>query len=282
MDFNEIDWNSMWQAELAGSNWKQGSSKELWNKRAESFSKSISQAVEEEDKLDKDDYISKMLARVQVKPEWSVLDIGCGPGTLAIPLAKKAASLTALDLSSEMLKYLKINAEKSGLSNIRYLNASWQEALASGLPGKHDVVVASRCLMSGDMKEFISWVRSIAAHAVYVTFPIIHLPFDWEVYKAIGRNGKRQPPFIYFYNLLYQMGIHANVEILLSRVRVRFSSIEEAISQLQWRTDPFTAEEKARLVDFLEKKFKEQKETGALTHEGYSKWALIWWKPEEQ
>ena len=181
-----------------------------------------------------------------------------------------------------MLKHLKINAEKNGLSNIRYLNAAWQEAFTSGQVGRHDVVVASRCLMSGDMKEFISQVRSIARQAAYITFPVVHLPFDWEVYKAIGRNGKRQPPYIYFYNLLYQMGILANVEILVSRVRVRFNSIEEAISQLQWRTDPFTAEEKARLVEFLGKKFEEQKETGVLTHEGYSKWALIWWKPEEQ
>ena len=90
MDFNAIDWNAMWQAEAARSDWKQASSKDLWNNRAESFSQSISQAVDGHDELDKDDYISKMLARIEIKPEWSVLDIGCGPGTLAIPLAKKA------------------------------------------------------------------------------------------------------------------------------------------------------------------------------------------------
>ena len=282
MNFNSIDWNSLWQEESAHSHWNKTSQKDLWNKRAESFNKRISRVVEGKEGLDKDDYISKILARIEVKPEWSVLDIGCGPGTLAIPLAKKVKSVTALDISSEMLKHLKANADNDGLNNIRYLNASWQEAFTAKLVGTHDVVVASRSLMSGDMKEAISNIISIAGQAAYLTFPIIHLPFDWEVYKAIGRDGKKHPPYIYIYNMLYQMGIRANVEILCSRIKVQFPSIEETIDDLQWRTDPFTAEEKTKLIEFLKKKFAEQKDAPVFTHEGYSKWALIWWKKEDQ
>jgi len=53
---------------------------------------------------DDDDYISKMLDRIEVEPNSTVLDIGCGPGTLTIPLAKKVGSVTGLDISAEMLK----------------------------------------------------------------------------------------------------------------------------------------------------------------------------------
>ena len=88
------------------------SQKDMWNKRAESFSKRINRVTDGREGLDKDDYISKMLDRIEVKPEWSILDIGCGPGTLAIPLAKKAKSVTALDISSEMLKCLKSQCRK--------------------------------------------------------------------------------------------------------------------------------------------------------------------------
>ena len=122
--------------------------------------------------------------------------------------------MTALDVSSEMLKHLKVNANNKGLNNINCINSSWQDAFKNKLVSQLDVVVASRSLMSGDMKDAISNINSIARQAVYITLPIIHLPFDWEVYKIIGRTGKKHAPYVYFYNLLYQMGILANIEIL--------------------------------------------------------------------
>jgi predicted TPR repeat methyltransferase len=281
MDFKTIDWNALWQAESSNSNWTKTPQKELWNKRADSFSQRINRVVEGKENLDKDDYISKMLDRIEVQPGWTVLDIGCGPGTLAIPLAKKARSVSALDISSEMLKHLKSNAAKSGLDNIHYLNIAWQDAFAEKVLDRHDVIVASRSLMSGNMQNALSCIVPLARQAAYLTFPIIHLPFDWEAYKAIGRQGKKHAPYIYVYNMLYQMGITANVEILYSRIKVQFSSIEDAIESIQWRTEPFSVEEKSRLIGFLEKKFAEQKGSPFYTHEGFSRWALIWWKTEE-
>jgi predicted TPR repeat methyltransferase len=279
MDFNSIDWNAMWQAESGHSPFSDDlSSKALWDKRAEKFDKSINR-VKDGESRDKEDYISKMLDRIQVKPDWMVLDIGCGPGTLTIPLARKVKSITALDISSEMLKRLRINAERLGLDNISYLNSSWQEAFAGGQLDKHDVVVASRSLMSGNMKEALSHIIALTGRAAYLTFPIVHLPFDWEVYKAIGRGNKKHPPYIYIMNMLFQMGIDANVEILYSKIRVWFSSVEEAIDTLQWRTDPFTTVEKIKLREFLEKKFAEQG-SKIIVHEGKSQWALIWWQRE--
>jgi predicted TPR repeat methyltransferase len=284
MDFNKIDWNAMWLKEFSASHWSKSkvSRKELWDQRAASFDQGLGRRAEAKEGLDKEDYVLQMLDRIEVKPDWSILDIGSGPGTLTIPLAKKARSVTALDLSSEMLKHLKENVAKNGLNNISYINASWLDACADGQVEKHDVVVASRSLMFVDMKKSLSHIINAARQAAYLTFPVIHLPFDWEVYKVIGREGKRHPPYVYIYNLLFQMGIQANVEILRTRIKVRFTGIEEAVKRLEWRTEPFTTEEKSRLVQFLEKKFIESKETGVLTHEGYSKWALIWWRTEKE
>ena len=282
MDFNTIDWNTMWKEESKRSHWNSNiSQKELWDKRADKFDKRVNR-VKNDEPRDKDDYISKMLDRIEVKPGWTVLDIGCGPGTLAIPLAQKAGSVTVLDISSEMLKRLRANADKSGLSNIRYLNSAWQDAFAEGRVDSYDVVVASRSLMSGDMKEAISKIAAITGRVAYLTFPIVHLPFDWEVYKAIGREKKKHPPYIYILNMLFQMGIHANVEILYSRVKVQFSNVKEALDDLQWRTDPFSPNEKGKLREFLEMKFAEQKGSPVFTHEGKSTWALIWWRKENQ
>jgi len=278
MDFSEIDWNAMWQKESRSSHWNM-SQKELWDKRADKFDKRVNR-VKDGEARDKNDYISQMLDRVEVRPGWTVLDIGCGPGMLAIPLARKAKSVTALDISPEMLKQVKMNADRTGLSNIRYLNSSWQDAFASEQVGSHDVVVASRSLISGDMKEAMSYINTFTRKVAYLTFPIVHLPLDWEVYKAIGKEKAKYPPYVYIYNMLFQMGIHANIEILYSKIKTRFSSIEETIEDLQWRTDPFTPEEKVKLRKFLEMKFTEQKDSSVFTHEGKSQWALIWWRKD--
>ena len=276
MDFSEIDWEVMWQAER-GPYRDDLSTKELWDKRADGFTKRINR-VKDGEPRDKDDYISKMLDRIPVNPEWTVLDIGCGPGTLAIPLAQEVKSVTALDISPEMLKNLKANAERVGLDNIRYINASWEDAAAKHQVDVHDVVVASRSLMSGDIKTALEGVIAATGRAAYITFPVVHLPFDFEAYKAIGRNKTKHPPYIYIMNMLYQMGIKANVEILYSKVKVQFPSVEEAMQDLQWRTDPFTPDEKVKLRAFLEREFAKQKGEPVFTHEGKSQWALIWWR----
>jgi SAM-dependent methyltransferase len=282
MDFNTIDWNEMWQEASGRVNSDHKSQKDVWNQRAESFSSRITRVIDGKEGLDKDDYISKMLDRIEVNPEWSVLDIGCGPGTLTLPLAKKAKSVTALDFSSEMIRILTINADKSGIANINYVTSSWQDAFVGKKLGEYDVVVASRALVTGDIESAMSDINSMTRQAAYVTFPVIHLPLDWEAYKAIGRSGNKHPPYIYVYNMLYRMGIMANVEILHSKVKVQFPSIEETIKDLQWRTDPFTADEKKKLTEFLEKKFSGQKNSAVFTHEGRSVWALIWWRKQEE
>jgi catechol 2,3-dioxygenase-like lactoylglutathione lyase family enzyme len=53
--------------------------------------------------------------------------------------------------------------------------------------------------------------------------------------------------------------------------------VDEAMDDVQWRTDPFTPEEKIKLRKFLENKFARQKKK-PLIYNGFSLWALIWWE----
>lgn len=268
----------MWQEASGRGHWRDSMSRrELWDKRADSFEKSVN-PVSDGEARDTEDYISKMLKRIEVQPGWRVLDIGCGPGILSVPLAQKGARITALDISPRMLERLRLNARSRHLDNIVCVNAPWQEALA-GI-GEHDVVVASRSLMDGDMKYAMEKIAGIAVRAAYLTFPIVHLPFDWEIYGVIGRGRKKHTPYIYIVNMLYEMGIHADVEILDSKVKVTFSGIEEAIESLQWRTDPFIPAELDMIRTYLEPKFAAAGGS-VFTHEGYSRWALISWKNQQ-
>jgi 2-polyprenyl-3-methyl-5-hydroxy-6-metoxy-1,4-benzoquinol methylase len=73
---------------------------DFWNKRSNSYSNNI----DKDERKKKTDEILEFLKESGFNPEGSkVLDIGCGPGTLTIPLAKIGVEVTALDISSGML-----------------------------------------------------------------------------------------------------------------------------------------------------------------------------------
>jgi len=79
----------------------------------------------------------KTIGLLDVRPGMSVLDAGCGPGRLTIPLAGRvgpAGTVTAMDLQEGMLSEVEKRAQKAGLANIRYLRAGIGEGkLGPGL-----------------------------------------------------------------------------------------------------------------------------------------------------
>lgn len=72
-----------------------------------------------------------------------VLDIGCGTGAFALPLAGAGASVTALDISENMLKKLSTEAERLNLAGIEIVRECWKEInpVDSGFAGRFDSVV---------------------------------------------------------------------------------------------------------------------------------------------
>ncbi len=56
-----------------------------------------------------------------------VLDLGCGTGRYAIPMAKKAERVYAVDYSRTMLKVLRRKIRENGIKNIRIINSDYGE-----------------------------------------------------------------------------------------------------------------------------------------------------------
>lgn len=68
----------------------------------------------------------KILDRMALEPGMKVLDVGCGPGRLTIPAAKRvgpAGAIVALDIQSEMLRRLQERIEAQKLTNIQTIQA---------------------------------------------------------------------------------------------------------------------------------------------------------------
>ena len=75
IDFLELDWEYIWQKSL-----KRGFKKEKdWDKIASEYGKW----------LENDDYPDVLLNEMRIRPEDTVLDIGCAEGTITRRIAKK-------------------------------------------------------------------------------------------------------------------------------------------------------------------------------------------------
>ena len=74
---------------------------------------------------------------LSLSPGMTVLDAGCGPGRLTVPLARgvgQAGRVVALDIQAGMLARAKAKAEAAGLSNVEFVAAALGDDV---LPAEH-------------------------------------------------------------------------------------------------------------------------------------------------
>ncbi|GII64662.1 methyltransferase [Sphaerisporangium krabiense] len=75
---------------------------------------------------------------LDLPPGTTVLDLGCGPGTYAVPLAERGARVTGVDLSGAMLDRAREAAQAAGLT-VRLVRADMREFVE---PHRYDEVVS--------------------------------------------------------------------------------------------------------------------------------------------
>mgnify|MGYP000941684626 CR=1 FL=1 len=259
----KVDWNQLWKEQVE----KLPKKKDLWNSIAPQFN----------EWMDKDDYPAEFISKIKIEPNDTVLDVGCGNGAITIPLAQKARSVTALDSSTRMLEFL---GKKAGHpSNIHMINKGLEEVDAQEI-GYHDVVVASRSLNGiADIQAQLEKLDRIARKYVYITlWGVDNRKFENEMAELLGRESHQNPEYILVYNILYEMGIQANVEFLKSNTRNHYSNMDEALDRIKWRIGDLDEGEKSIIKKHLERVLTRNSD-GSLTYtRTNSKWVLIWWE----
>ena len=82
--------------------------------------------VELDNPLFRNNSARAIIQHLEPQPGMKVLDLGCGPGRLTIPLARHVGpqgEVTAVDIQVGMLQRVREKAQSENLSNIRYLQA---------------------------------------------------------------------------------------------------------------------------------------------------------------
>jgi 2-polyprenyl-3-methyl-5-hydroxy-6-metoxy-1,4-benzoquinol methylase len=269
VDITEIDWNTLikkMKGDQPGSSHK-GSDSTFWNKRAPSFA----------DHASKTFYPHAFIQIMAPKPSWTVLDMGCGGGTLAIPLAGMVKRITAVDFSDKMLEILIAESCKRGITNIDIVKSSWEDDWTECGIGTYDVAIASRSLAVNDVRAAVTKLSNAARRRVLISTIVGDGPFDRKVFEAVGRELSPGVDYVYYYNLLFQMGIHANISFIQENKPKRYGSVEEAFDSMRWMLQETTSEEEARFHRHLKHHLVKQNGQWALDYKCRCRWAVMWW-----
>jgi SAM-dependent methyltransferase len=244
--------------------------RDFWDGRASEFSQYAASTG----------YPDRFIGLMDVDPDWTVLDMACGGGTLAIPLAGKVKSITAVDFSANMLGIVEKRCHEQGITNVRTVQGRWEDDWPSLGIGPHDVAIASRSLIANDVRASIGKLHSLATKQVYISTPVGIGPFDRRLFEASGRTFPVEHDYIYFYNLLYEMGLMASLVFIPEHQRNEWSSQEEAFEGQRWMFHGMTGEEEEKVRLYLQENLVQVGNLWKLPYPRKCYWAFMWWKKD--
>ena len=271
LDINDIDWNGMWNKTL--QKMPRENEKNRWNKIAPQFNKWMKT----------DEYPLNFAEKVHKKSDYTVLDLGCGNGSVTLEVAKYVKQVTAVDISEEMLKLVQKNAAANGISNIEYIQSSIEDIDVNEI-GQYDVVIASRSL--GNIKNLqkeLKKIDHIAKKYVYMThWSATGNQLEKDLCKVTGITHYPHPDYIYVCNMLYQMDIYANLEPINCSSRHVYRDLNDAVARhmwkLGWTANNIKKEKRMEIEDYLKKKLVKI-ENGTLEYTTTNpSWMLLWWE----
>lgn len=263
-NLDNLDFAKLYKEQMKSSTFK-GKSSQDWDKRANSMNTNVQKSIYTKDFIDKIDFTDAS----------SLLDVGCGPGTICLAIASKMQKVYALDYSLGMLDCVKNNCKEKNLNHVNTIHKSWEDNWDE-VPNA-DIVVASRSMEVKDVKDAILKLNSKANKRVYLTTKVGGTFIDAEILNQLSRKVFPRPDYIYLLNILHSMGIYAKVDFILSEnTKFGSSTAEEFIEKISWSLGQLSNEEKNTLKEYFNNTYK-YKETP-----DYLNWAFISWEKRKK
>ena len=246
-------------------------STDFWDRRAHTFHR-----VTREKTISDPFYL--FLSR-HVTPEHSILDVGAGTGRFTLALAPLAAHVTALEPNASMLNYLREEIATRNLANVTLLQSTWEHA---PVDLRADLVVCSHVLYPIlEIVPFLEKLNMASTQVCYLylratAIDAITAPF-WQHFHGSERC---QPPgYIHALDVLYELGIYANVEVVAAPVILGYPSLQHAEDELVEQliledTTQTRAELRKLLADWLV----EGHDGSWHSPEQASFSAILWWR----
>jgi SAM-dependent methyltransferase len=197
-------------------------------------------------------YAGAFIARMDLGDATTLLDVGCGPGTIGLPLAERLDRVYGLDFSRTMLDALLANAAARGLANVEALHLAWEDDWAR-VP-ECDIVVASRSTQVADMAAALAKLDAKARRRVYLTHRAGNRSVLPEVLALLGRRRVPPPDYIYIVNILHGMGIQPRLDYIEGDGRpLDATDCDDFVRSIAWSLGDLSAEDASQLRAWYER-----------------------------
>lgn len=235
-------------------------------------------------------YTLKQLECFDCSSEDTVLDVCCGPGRIAVPMAMRAKSVTGIDASPKMLELCRKRAEEAGADNIETVLLDWEDKDAVSRLEKHDIVIASRNLAMGDIETLSSLARKYVVLIIWANYCPGIPQITGALFQGTSPEDVKVPEFHQpdrqrgnnmFYNKIYDAGYNPNVRILEDGYTATFKDREEAYRELMLLR-PQIADDKIPVFRRNADKYLTDNPDGTVTYLAKTKSVVYWWEPVKE
>lgn len=279
-------WNAVYTAKERA--WDLDEQRSRWDAKAPSFAH----------KRSRSGYIDQLIERLGLEPGDTVFDMGCGSGTLSLPLAQAGHQVVSVDFSGGMLGELCALAQEEGVPcarfdgvgapvdapRIRTFQRAWQDSW-DDLPVA-DVAVSSRSLITNDLEDAIGKLEAHARKRVAVTVSCGETPMcDLRMREVIGRPVdyvRLRGKYLAVLNFLLATGRMPTTAVIEHGHRwhapTREALVEAAVSSVEVEND----EERALLTAFVDEHLVDDPGSGEVTldYQQRVRWAYVEWPVE--
>ena len=168
-----------------------------------------------------------------------ILDIGGGPGTLALPLAERGSQVTVVEPAVGMITVLNENATGSGIPGIHPINQRWEEVEIQDLHGPYDVVIACFSLGMPDISDAVRKMEQVCSGTIMLVWFAGITPWEivlqdlWQKYHQTPYS--RGPKSDILFQVLYQMGIYPDVRVNREKDLIEHGQINDIVNDYAQR-----------------------------------------------
>ena len=274
---DDADWNEIWKARQKRHESSQyfDDPSHNWNRKenAERYDANSRSRDHERVKL--------TIEGLAIDRNSRVLDIGSGPGTLALPLSPLVKEITAVEPGEGMVAILNEHIRKEGITNLCVARKRWEDIdIPRDLGGQDHVVIASLSLTMHDIRAALKKMDDASRRYAYLYW-FVDSPFWEKMYDELWEPLHGSP---------YYPGRRPTASSMCctrwasmrtwrycrSTRSDRFMSREEMVVFFRRRFSVTTPEQERVLADYLTPLVHQDGPDFVIS--GDSTFAKIWWK----
>ncbi|HOT95162.1 MAG TPA: class I SAM-dependent methyltransferase [Methanoregulaceae archaeon] len=275
-----IDWIEAWRCRQrrhrTSSTYKDG--RHLWSRE---------ENARRYDASSRDEYgprVAETIAGLPLSPTARVLDIGAGPGTLALPIARQVQEVVAVEPAEGMTTVLAGHLERDKVRNVRIVRKRWEDVdPAVDLEPPYEIVIASFSVTMEEIDEALLKMDAVAAPGGMVALYWFLDPSFYDLASGALWPGLHGSPYHggpradLLFLVLVQLGFLPRVEVLEFERTYRFGTMDEALDYFSPSLSIEDERGRSLLRDYLEGLARPGRDGGVVLRHP-SRYARVWWQ----